>query len=299
MFAVCLSHCSFLRLPQVKSLAQTGRRMRREPTCQKRWTPFLLCRSKHRCLCSTPIICVNVYVVMQEEKTEGRGRRKRKLSSQRVPAVKEFGTVVQTIRIQSVHVRDVRSLILSHHFTHINGFTQRPPSMRCLWNDCCYDWNPVFVFLWLIRCWGGWKGKKRETTCWGITNGTGSDTLCKHASSHFPLTDVLVWIFFIFRKQVLKRWWKSKSHAGVGHLRSGRNPKRISLQHLKNLRRWSRLRALGESVQDLQPVKAVVVKFFKNGNIAEMDRYFLYLSGCFYSFSFDSVDLRWSEERRE
>lgn len=72
---------------------------------------------------------------MQEEKTEGRGRRKRKLSSQRVPAVKESGTVVQTIRIQSVHVRDMRSLILSHHFTHINvltvhGFTQRPPSMR-------------------------------------------------------------------------------------------------------------------------------------------------------------------------
>lgn len=53
----------------------------------------LLCCSKCGCLCLAPIICVNGYVVMQEEKTEGRGRRKRKLSSQRAPAVKESGNL--------------------------------------------------------------------------------------------------------------------------------------------------------------------------------------------------------------
>lgn len=79
-------------------------------------------------------------------------------------------------------------------------------------------------------------------------------------SSDFPRVWCARLDFFIFRKQVLKRSWKSKSHAGVGHLRSGRTPKRTSLKHLKNLRRWSRLRALEENVQDPHPVKAPLVR---------------------------------------
>lgn len=84
-----LSHHYWFCVFQVTSPAQTARKMRRDRTCQRRFVWIHVC-SKCR-LVERRLLSVLTLCVVQDEKTEGRGRRKRKLSTHKVAAVKESG----------------------------------------------------------------------------------------------------------------------------------------------------------------------------------------------------------------
>lgn len=150
-----------------------------------------------------------------------------------------------------------------------------------------------FVFLDTIRWWRGWKGKTRETTCWGKCslqiasimslqnlcfvlrfntfkkqqhiNNSEEVTILEQKNKQFFYARVFLWhlswlmcssaFCFIFRKRIWRRSWKSKNHAGVDHPEPARKQRRTNL---KNLRLWRRLRP--PDCLELQPQKPLLVR---------------------------------------